>query len=154
MLGKPSDDNMTPKQLDIYDCLRLTGQPETLEEDNAWYCSNCKDFVLAKKQMQVYKAPKILLIYFKRFKGKGYKGLIKSKDSTLIEFPIEGLDLSEYILNHSLPHDSEPEGEKKPVKYNLFAISNHFGGLGGGHYTAYCRKENSRWFEFDDSSVR
>ena len=23
--------------------------------------------------------------------------------------------------------------------YDLYAVSNHFGGLGGGHYTAYCK---------------
>jgi len=26
----------------------------------------------------------------------------------------------------------------KPV-YELYAISNHYGGLGGGHYTAYAK---------------
>lgn len=44
--------------------------------------------------------------------------------------------------------------------YDLFAISNHYGSLGGGHYTAYCkyimniyfRKDNEGWFEYDDSS--
>jgi ubiquitin C-terminal hydrolase len=40
------------------------------------------------------------------------------------------------------------------MKYELFAISNHFGGLGGGHYTAYCRKNTEQWYEFDDSMVR
>lgn len=53
-----------------------------LGEDNAWYCPSCKDFVLASKQMQIYKAPKILVLYFKRFKNKGYKGLYKSKLET------------------------------------------------------------------------
>jgi ubiquitin carboxyl-terminal hydrolase 4/11/15 len=37
--------------------------------------------------------------------------------------------------------------------YELYAISNHFGGLGGGHYTAYA-KNNGKWFDFNDSSVR
>lgn len=60
--------------------------------------------------------------------------------------------MSEYILNHSLPNEDQPG--KGPVKYSLFAISNHFGGLGGGHYTAYARKEGSRWYEFDDGSAR
>lgn len=62
--------------------------------------------------------------------------------------------MSEFIMNHSLPHDTTVQEGQKTVKYNLFAISNHFGGLGGGHYTAYCRKEGGRWYEFDDSSAR
>jgi ubiquitin carboxyl-terminal hydrolase 4/11/15 len=32
-------------------------------------------------------------------------------------------------------------------------VSNHYGGLGGGHYTAY-GKNNGKWYEFNDSSVR
>lgn len=39
------------------------------------------------------------------------------------------------------------------VKYDLFAVSNHYGGLGGGHYTAFAKK-NGQWDEYDDSSVR
>ena len=31
-----------------------------------------------------------------------------------------------------------PTQDKAPV-YDLFAVSNHFGGLGGGHYTAYAQ---------------
>lgn len=34
-------------------------------------------------------------------------------------------------------HSSKPE-------YELYAISNHYGGLGGGHYTAYA-KNGDRW---------
>jgi ubiquitin C-terminal hydrolase len=68
----------------IYDCFRLAEEPETLEEDNAWYCPSCKDFVLAKKQMMLYKAPKILIVYFKRFKAKGTRGLFKSKLTTYL----------------------------------------------------------------------
>ncbi|KAJ1551764.1 CSN-associated deubiquitinating enzyme Ubp12, partial [Nowakowskiella sp. JEL0078] len=38
--------------------------------------------------------------------------------------------------------------------YDLFAVSNHFGGLGGGHYTAYAKNGVSQqWYNFDDSHV-
>ncbi len=37
--------------------------------------------------------------------------------------------------------------------YDLYAISNHYGGLGGGHYTAYC-KNGGKWYDFNDSSCR
>ncbi len=36
--------------------------------------------------------------------------------------------------------------------YEFYAISNHFGGHGGGHYTAYA-KNNGEWYEFDDGRV-
>ena len=29
--------------------------------------------------------------------------------------------------------------------YDLYAISNHYGGLGGGHYTAFA-KNGDQWF--------
>jgi ubiquitin C-terminal hydrolase len=36
----------------------------------------------------------------------------------------------------------------------LYAISNHYGSLNGGHYTAYCENPIAKiWYEFDDSSV-
>jgi len=118
-----------------------------LGEDNAWYCPSCKDFVLASKQMQIYKAPKILVLYFKRFKNKGYKGLYKSKLETVIDFPIDDLDITKFVLNHELPEnyfkEHSPEDLPSSNHYSLFAISNHYGGMGGGHYTAYCRKQGS-----------
>lgn len=39
-------------------------------------------------------------------------------------------------------------------KYNLFAVSNHFGNLEGGHYTAYCKNVfDHKWYDFNDSTV-
>ena len=33
-------------------------------------------------------------------------------------------------------------------------MDNHFGGMGGGHYTAFCRnKEDGVWYNYDDSRV-
>lgn len=41
------------------------------------------------------------------------------------------------------------------VIYDLYAVSNHFGSLGGGHYTAFAKNPiYKNWFEFDDSRVR
>ena len=38
--------------------------------------------------------------------------------------------------------------------YDLFAVSNHFGGLGGGHYTAFSKSiGKDSWFRFDDDHV-
>lgn len=38
------------------------------------------------------------------------------------------------------------------TKYELYAVSNHYGSLGGGHYTAYAKNDGS-WYSFNDSSV-
>lgn len=37
--------------------------------------------------------------------------------------------------------------------YDLFAVSQHYGSLGGGHYTAACQGEDGAWHAFNDSSV-
>jgi ubiquitin C-terminal hydrolase len=35
---------------------------------------------------------------------------------------------------------------------SMFAVSNHFGGMGGGYYTAYAKQtDDGRWYCFDDS---
>ncbi|KAG7468755.1 ubiquitin carboxyl-terminal hydrolase 8, partial [Solea senegalensis] len=39
-------------------------------------------------------------------------------------------------------------------RYGLYAVSNHYGGLDGGHYTAYCKNAlKQRWYKFDDHEV-
>lgn len=43
---------------------------------------------------------------------------------------------------------------KENSKYKLYAVSNHMGGMGGGHYTAYAKSlSDQRWYELDDSSA-
>lgn len=42
--------------------------------------------------------------------------------------------------------------DKAPV-YDLFAVSNHFGGLGGGHYTAYAQLPPASAADLDDAAA-
>uniref|UniRef100_UPI00398F621D ubiquitin carboxyl-terminal hydrolase 15-like n=1 Tax=Pristiophorus japonicus TaxID=55135 RepID=UPI00398F621D len=54
------------------------------------------------------------------------------------------LDLSEFLINP----------KAKNSKYDLIAVSNHYGGLRDGHYTTIARnKDDGRWYYFDDSKV-
>ncbi len=40
------------------------------------------------------------------------------------------------------------------VLYDLYAVSNHMGGMSGGHYTAYGKNfKNGKWYHFDDALV-
>jgi ubiquitin carboxyl-terminal hydrolase 4/11/15 len=46
------------------------------------------------------------------------------------------------------------KNEPKPVYYDLYGVSNHYGSLNGGHYTAACQNSiDGEWYYFDDSSV-
>ena len=91
--------------------------------------------------------PPVLIIHLKRFqyeRGIYMLGHIRSKIEELVDFPLEGLDLSPYAMGP----------QATPPIYDLFAVSDHSGGLGGGHYTAHAQNfVNKKWYYFNDSSV-
>ena len=66
---------------------------------------------------------------------------------TLIDFPLKGLNMEQYV-------NSEEQKMSMDLTYDCFAVSNHMGGTGGGHYTAYAKCPLSEdWFSYNDSSV-
>nr|XP_033775867.1 ubiquitin carboxyl-terminal hydrolase 8 isoform X2 [Geotrypetes seraphini] len=125
----------------LQDCLKLFSKEEKLTDNNRFYCSHCKTRRDSLKKIEIWKLPPVLLVHFKRF---SYEGRWRQKLQTYVDFPLECLDLSQYVI-----------GPKNNLKrYNLFAVSNHYGGLDGGHYTAYGRNAaKQRWFKFDDQDV-
>ncbi|XP_038668871.1 ubiquitin carboxyl-terminal hydrolase 8 [Scyliorhinus canicula] len=131
----------SPSKCSLQDCLKSFSKEEKLTDNNRFHCSNCRMHRDAIKKLEIWKLPPILLVHLKRF---SYEGRWKQKLQTSVDLPLENLDLSNYII-----------GPRTNVKrYNLFAVSNHYGGLDGGHYTAYCRNAvKQRWFKFDDQDV-
>jgi hypothetical protein len=127
--------------LDLGDCLEAFTREEVLGEQDAWYCSKCKDHMRAKKKMEVWRMPDVLIIHLKRFSHTRWG---REKLNTLVNFPLEGLNMSKYC----------PNPEEKDAVFDLFAVSNHMGGLGGGHYTAYVKSLSTKeWYVLDDSSA-
>lgn len=132
---------VTKKTILLSDCLELFTTMEKLGEQDPWYCPSCKKHQQATKKFDLWKLPQILVIHLKRF---SYNRFWRDKLDTYIEYPTEGLDMSKFIINK----------DHAPATYDLIAVSNHYGGLGGGHYTACAKNKNlNRWFYFDDSSV-
>lgn len=130
--------------LTLDDCFNLFTKKEELSDSDLWFCPNCKKHQHATKQMDLWSLPPVLIIHLKRF---SYSRIYRDKIDTLVEFPIRGLDLNSYIKHN---HKSKDDN----YKYNLIAVSNHYGGLGGGHYTAYGQnRHDGHWYNFDDSSV-
>ncbi|KAL8702608.1 MAG: hypothetical protein Q9201_004214 [Fulgogasparrea decipioides] len=124
------------------DCLDEFGKEETLSENDAWYCPRCKEHRRASKKFELWTAPDILVIHLKRFSSQGR---LRDKLDVTVDFPVQGLDLTGRVK-------SQEEG-KNPI-YDLFAVDNHYGGLGGGHYTAYAQNFYDRtWYEYNDSAV-
>ena len=52
--------------------------------------------------MEIYKAPKYLILQIKRFENT-HDFMQAKKLNTQVNFPIEGLDLTNHVLNHELP---------------------------------------------------
>lgn len=160
--------------LSLDDCLDEFTKAEQLSEDDLWYCPACKDFRQATKKFDLWKAPDVLVVHLKRFSAGRVS---RDKLDYLIDFPLEGLDLRNRVVGRQLlselpdetppaqtrvnntitvthdPHDDAVEADL-PL-YDLYAVDNHFGGLGGGHYTAFAKNPlDGRWYNYDDSSVR
>lgn len=191
----------------IEDCFEQFELPEQLGEENAWYCSKCKEHQKATKKMEIYKAPPILVLHFKRFKS-GTSFYKKGKITQKVDFPIDDFDISRFVINKELPtdynvekiipnFDPEPSTEattqddsstnqnqntmnvedenpavsetqnggpmnvetssgsgSSGLQYSLFAVVNHYGNMGFGHYTAYAKNHvQDSWHYFDDSRV-
>ena len=128
--------------LSLDDCLSHFQQNEKLDKANTWYCNVCKKHVQAWKMMQIYSLPQVLVIQLKRFRSNGH---YRQKIDSLVAFPLQGLDMGKYCLTG---------GDAKHI-YDCFAVVNHSGNLGGGHYTAFVKHNvTGKWYLFDDSSVR
>ena len=135
--GKESDSDSGI--ITLKKCFNLFSSEEKLKENDEWFCPHCKNHVLANKKMELYYTPKILIICFKRFiKHSTYW----EKNEENIIFPINNLDMKEFIVGPDKDHSV----------YDLFAVSEHYGGTGFGHYTAKC-KNFDKWYSYNDSSV-
>ncbi|XP_066900338.1 ubiquitin carboxyl-terminal hydrolase 4 isoform X4 [Kogia breviceps] len=125
----------------LRDCIELFTTMETLGEHDPWYCPNCKKHQQATKKFDLWSLPKILVVHLKRF---SYNRYWRDKLDTVVEFPVRALNMSEFVCDLSA----------RPYVYDLIAVSNHYGAMGVGHYTAYAKnKLNGKWYYFDDSSV-
>lgn len=119
--------------------------------------------------------------------GGGGSGGLREKIEDFVDFPLEGLDLSAFchnlswtnapslstsvsydnIISDSMDETSNVNASSSRIKsstnpgtlYDLFAICNHYGRMGFGHYTAFGRdfigdQLSSQWYSFDDDLVR
>ncbi|OHS98373.1 Ubiquitin carboxyl-terminal hydrolase 9 [Tritrichomonas foetus] len=128
-------------------CFEYFSTPEVLDEDNKWFCPKCRQFVCAEKKLDVWSVPEILIIQLKRFIAGRW---MTRKLDQYVDFP-EELDMKKFVIG--------PQKNDESLKYCLYAVSNHMGGLGGGHYTAYAKvqdpngppNKNAPWYSFNDS---
>ena len=120
----------------IYDCFDKYTETERMEGDNQWYNEKTDAKQDVDKNIVFFTLPNILIIDFKRFDHHS------RKNNMLVDFPLTDLDLSKYV-----------EYEMNYCKYDLFGICNHSGSTMGGHYTAYVKNANGKWYHFNDTRV-
>ena len=130
--------------IDLLDALNLFTSEEQLGSKDEWLCPKCKTQQQAFKKIELWKLPRVLVLHLKRFQHGKYR---RSKLAVNVNIPSKDLDLKSYLSPGSPDMNLES-------KYQLFAVSNHMGGLGGGHYTATARNwVNGKWLSFNDSNV-
>ncbi|CAF2712660.1 unnamed protein product [Rotaria sp. Silwood2] len=126
----------------LLDCFKYFTKKEVLSDDDLWKCSQCNELKKATKKIDIWRLPKVLIVQLKRF---SYTRHFRDKIDLFVDCPIRDLDLSKFVLNSD---------EKPQAKYDLIAVSNHMGYLGGGHYTAHAKNSiDKKWHTFNDSHV-
>ena len=107
------------------------------------YCSHLAPL----KKMDVWSAPDMLVLHLKRFQYvPGQYFVHREKINDLIDFPVTGLDLTKYVIG--------PQDPAAPPIYDMYAVPQHSGGLGGGHYTAVCKNfKDGQWYNCNDLHV-
>ncbi|RLN83326.1 hypothetical protein BBJ28_00009182 [Nothophytophthora sp. Chile5] len=136
--------------ISLDDCFRNFVKPETLDQANLWYCAKCKEHRQARKTMEMWRLPDVLVLSLKRFEYRNE--ILRDKLDMFVDFPLTGLDMAPYCL--------EQERDEGHQSYDLFAVSNHYGSMGFGHYTAFAKSWQDGegemypgWYSFDDSHV-
>ncbi|XP_015112620.1 ubiquitin carboxyl-terminal hydrolase 8 [Diachasma alloeum] len=127
------------------ECIRhfLSGQ-----KISGWNCPHCKTAREATKKFDFVKLAPIMVIHLNRFAGTEV-GL--EKKNTSVVFPLIDLNLKQYLV---VDPDSNTLNHPHSYSYNLYGLSNHYGTMGGGHYTAFCKSSAlNKWYKYDDHSV-
>jgi ubiquitin carboxyl-terminal hydrolase 4/11/15 len=128
--------------ISLDDCLAEFEKPEVLSEQDTWFCPRCKDHRRATKKFDLWKTPDILVVHLKRFSSNSWS---RNKIDTLVGFPIEGLDLTQRVIDKT---------DGKEEVFDLIAVDNHWGGLGGGHYTASAKNFiDGEWYDYNGMFV-
>mmetsp|Transcript_7503 Transcript_7503/g.21917 ORF Transcript_7503/g.21917 Transcript_7503/m.21917 type:complete len:1185 (+) Transcript_7503:311-3865(+) len=156
MIQKQQQLNNKNKTVSLEECFETFTKPERLDENNKWYCSTCKDHVRALKTMKLWRLPNILVVHLKRFEFKS--SFRRDKLDTLVDFPLDGLDMKKHCAQWEESHGSFVDASISS-EYDLFAVVNHYGRMGFGHYTAFARswdedEISKNWALFDDSNVK
>uniref|UniRef100_A0A182NZ17 Ubiquitin carboxyl-terminal hydrolase n=1 Tax=Anopheles dirus TaxID=7168 RepID=A0A182NZ17_9DIPT len=121
------------------------------EEVRGWHCPKCKSNQDAIKKLDISRLPSILVVHFKRFfADPDTMSTVYRKKQTLVKFPLSELNMSRYLARTEVNRNKR----LTTFRYHLYGVSNHYGSMESGHYTAFCLNNiHQKWFKFDDYNV-
>ena len=127
--------NSAPEEattVSLQECFNLYTKPETLGQGNAWLCETCKRKQEVVKRMGLWSVPDVLVIHLKRFRqsmgsvqggsGEGkasvsngvtaLAGGTASKLSTMVDFPLDGFDMSPNVADRTNKQNGNSANDK------------------------------------------
>ncbi|XP_055635108.1 ubiquitin carboxyl-terminal hydrolase 8 isoform X2 [Toxorhynchites rutilus septentrionalis] len=133
---------------DLSECLDMYFNGEHIR---GWSCPQCRSNQDAIKKLDISRLPSILVIHFKRFYADpDSMTTVYKKKQNYVKFPLSELDMSTHIA----PSELNRNQRLRSHRYHLYGVSNHYGSMESGHYTAFCRNsEFQKWYKFDDHTV-
>ncbi|KAK5123584.1 hypothetical protein LTR85_002622 [Meristemomyces frigidus] len=149
----------------LQDCLRSYCSEERLTKDDQWHCTRCKTTREAAKRITLTRAPQYLVVHFKRF---AQHGRTARKVRVPVDFPLNDLDLSPYMLPQPTREEAEvivrdygvealktDASMTPPYRYDAYAVVRHIGQtLQAGHYVTAAKDQARKcWHWYNDKLV-
>ena len=108
-----------------YFCLKTEGSQ----------CSKCGQHKTERKR--IVQLPPVLIFHLNRVDRTNNTS---AKNTHKVDYPVNDLDMKEHF-----------QGQQQPGKYHLYAVCNHKGTFGAGHWWAKCKDvDGNVWNKFDD----
>jgi len=127
-------------RVNLIDCFTAYLKEEVLDE---WKCPTCRVNRKSLKKIDIVKFPPLLVIHLNRFYNDG----LWRKKQNYVSFDLNNLDLGRFATANSRHNN-------RYSQFNLYSVSNHYGTMEGGHYTAYCKSDIlGSWYKYDDQVV-
>ena len=123
------------KKVTLYDCFKEFIKGELLAGQNQIYCNNCNQSSDAQLTYEIIKPPNVFILIINRGRGNTFK--------CDLDFP-QNFDLNKYLgINNN----------NKNI-YDLIGVISHLGESSmEGHFIAYCKHFDEKWYIFNDSIV-
>lgn len=142
-------------------CLRRFTWPETLGTlSDSHTCEHCSGAHVTK-QLSILRLPPVITFHLKRFEHSGGTRAQARKLETFASFPLNDLNMTPYLTSRVNlerkgvnPYCTNAQNDtSQRYVYDAFAVICHRGTFQGGHYVAYVRCENNKWYLCDDAFV-